>query len=69
MENEENVIATYTAKVAMLEEQRSWMQSMAQQAGVEEHRRRCHELAQKLARKIESLRQRIADLQPRTSAG
>ena len=63
----EFTIEACTAQLKMLEEQRAWMSAMAQEVGVEEQKKRCSELASRLADKVQKLRARIADLQLKRS--
>ena len=57
------LVEKYKAQAELLESQRSWFTELAQQTSVDEQRKRCSELAQKLAEKIAALQQRIACLQ------
>jgi hypothetical protein len=61
MEDEQQ-LERYKVQAKMLEDQRSWLSEMAQQTSVEEQRKRCYELVEKLTRKIEGLQQRISCL-------
>lgn len=60
--NPQGLIDKYTLQVQNLESQRCWFSSMAESLGVEEQRKRCAELAEKLASKIREVQQRIAVL-------
>ena len=56
-------LESYKAQAKALETQREWFSELAQKTSVEEQRKRCYELAEKLADKIAALKQRIACLQ------
>lgn len=58
----EGLIEQYKLQVQTLETQRCWFNSMAASLGAEEQRKRCAELAERLAAKIREVQERISAL-------